>query len=160
VWGADTLTWKWRDDEAATFSLNLFCAAVLLPIAVLQALEAWGFWQVFSALTLTLVWMLFVACVQRKQFAISLRAAFFGALMQMFCFVLALCCFALCCVLVIFLFFLFSSPKWGIDDWLMNIWLVSALATYFILTLPRPSVDSFFGALKTRFREKSLHRLE
>lgn len=132
AWAADALSWKVRREEVLVGAFNVF--GLMLSVFLVATLAENGLSLSYFALALLLplAWLIVVARVQRRQFNISFRAAFFGALMQLMFFVWAL-----------FLVFAILIPSVRFfSGWSFLLFLVTVLATYALLSLFRPAIYS------------------
>lgn len=129
AWGADVLSWKWRQDGKRLFAFNLLILAALLPnILAPRALAL--------LLTATLFWLLLVAAVQKCQWKITFNTALFKVLVQLSCFYLVLAGLA---------WLIIIKMRFN-DDTLNSVGFVSALLSYALLSLFRPTIYGTWNA--------------
>ncbi|MBC7727510.1 MAG: hypothetical protein H7242_07805 [Microbacteriaceae bacterium] len=134
---ADPLSWKVRREEILVGAFNVFSLFLSLFFLASWPTGTPVSWLVI-ALSLVLLWLFFVAWVQKRQLKTSLQAAFFGALMQLTCFVWALFTF----------FLILVFPSRALPWWNLLLWLVTALLTYALLALFRPTIGEVWSAVR------------
>lgn len=153
AWGADALSWKWRGKREVVFYLNLVSLVVLFPLCAPLGRHPWSAETIIKWLAAAACWLVILALVQRKQVEISLRAAFFGAQMQLWCFVWSLYGgFGILISFPISAFRVFPASSL-LPYWLFLVWLVSATLTYALLSLFRPTISAMANALRQSLKK-------
>ncbi len=142
AWGADAVSWKWRQDEKIVLAINCL-NVVTIGFVVLLCLAFLSFLNCAGVFATALIWLFSVALVQKKQLKVMLYTAFFGVLMQLSCFGWALG--------AALLLLSFSWPF--IQDSLYLTWLVSALLTNALLSLFRPTIYSTWNTWRQNSRK-------
>jgi hypothetical protein len=149
AWNIDTTLWMWRRFEIAILVANLFGGIYLLVVA-LSHFQSWH----SSILLLTnaekllippLCWQLIVTGIQGRQLKISLRTAFFAALMNSVVFA---CALHISSLLIVFLFAVVSMVSMFVLEFDASsgfsvfglFYLGSATVSHALLALFRPTI--------------------
>ncbi len=128
----DALSWKWRRGEEAVFCFAFVGLATFLMLALVAPSSF------RLPLFLIALWLLLVAWIQKRQWKLMFWDAFFGALMQLTCFCLA--------IFASLLLLYFNWPE-RFDGFTL-LWFVSALLTHALLSRFRPTILGAWNALR------------
>lgn len=154
TWSIDMLSWIWRESEAAVFGLNFLNLFFGLPVAFFLYSKSVNDAQVLWTLFWILFWLGCLAAVQKRQMKISFRAAFWGALMQAFCFCLGWMLFIVCVLLIFPLAFLQLDEF----EWFCLAFVGTALVTYALLSLFRPTIYGTWNTMRDTWRQNGKNR--
>ena len=151
----DAVSWKWRRDAEKVAEINLVFLIGLLAVALLFHVAESLPPNFVAMFALSLLWLFIAAGVQSRQNSITFHATFYAALMQFFCFA---CVFFLCSFSRFAFLWIASSPR-PLSAAMAFIGPLSALLTYALLSLFRPTIYGAWHAWRQTFRKQLKLRL-
>ncbi len=143
AWGTNRISHRWRSREKLVTAVNA-AGSFFILIGLLRNLS---FFQLFVALLVAFLVLVWCAHVQAKQYRVSFKAAFQGAFFQLMVF-----------------YFSLTAVDWAFNQFFLYrmgfgvlVFSGSAWISHFLFSFFKPTIDAATSGLRAKFREVSSH---